>query len=113
MGLIAILELKHNLNLVLCYTLSQYFVSQPAHPMSVNLACAPVNVPPQFEENLQLLHKQTRTLFDFKMVPYFIQAQLAEGKYFSVEDVADRWNTPEEARQLGPAELKFQDGEND
>jgi len=81
--------------------------------MSDNMACAPAEVPAQFEAPLQLLHKQTRTLFDFKMVPYFIQAQFAEGKYFSVEDVADRWSTPEEARQQGPAELKFKDGEND
>ena len=81
--------------------------------MSDNLACAPAAVPAKFEAALQLLPKQTRTLFDFKMVPYFIQAQFSEGKYFSVEDVADRWNTPEDARQQAPAELKFRDGEND
>ena len=71
--------------------------------MSDNLACAPAAVPAKFEAALQLLPKQTRTLFDFKMVPYFFQAQFSEGKYFSVEDVADRWNTPEDARQQAPA----------
>ena len=81
--------------------------------MSDNLAGAPSEVPSAFEANLHLLHKQTRALLDFKIVPYFIQSQLADSEYFSVEDVADRWNTPEKARQFGPAELKFSDGEND
>ena len=49
---------------------------------------------------------------DLKMVPYFIQSALAKGDYLSVEDLDDRWDTPELARQTGPKELKFDIGEN-
>jgi hypothetical protein len=46
------------------------------------------------------------------MVPYFLQAQLAKGDYCSVEDLADRWDTPEKARQESPKELKYEAGDN-
>ena len=32
--------------------------------------------------------------------------------YVTVEDLGDRWNTPEDARAQGPRDLEFQDGEN-
>lgn len=81
--------------------------------MSDNLVCAPAEIPSQFLPDLELLHKQTRTLFDYKKVPYFIQANFAKEKYCSVEDLADRWDTAEEARKQAPAELHFKDGKND
>ena len=34
------------------------------------------------------------------------------GSYVTVEDLADRWNTPAAARENGPRDLGFQDGEN-
>ena len=78
-----------------------------------SLKRSPDEVPLIYEADLMRLHKQCRTILDLKMVPYFIQASLAQGHYLSVEDIADRWDTPEQARQLGPKELKFEAGQND
>ena len=41
-----------------------------------------------------------------------MQAKLAQEGYVTVEDLGDRWNTPEDARAQGPRDLEFQDGEN-
>ena len=32
--------------------------------------------------------------------------------YTTIEDLADRWDTAQAARQHGPAAMRFQDGEN-
>ena len=41
-----------------------------------------------------------------------IQAALGASGYVTVEDLVDRWNTPAAARDNGPRDLAFQDGEN-
>ena len=73
---------------------------------------APGPVPFAFEADVLKLHKQTRTPLDLKMVPYYIQQQLASDGYVTIEDLADRWDTPESARQKAPEELNFQPGSN-
>jgi hypothetical protein len=80
--------------------------------MGDTLKRAPDEVPAIYSADLEKLHKQCRRILDLKMVPYFIQAQLARGDYCSVEDLADRWDTPEKARQESPKELKYEPGDN-
>ena len=60
-----------------------------------------------------MLTRQARTLLDLKVIPYYIQAQLGDTGYITVEDLADRWHTAEEARVSGPKELKFEPNSND
>ena len=52
-------------------------------------------------------------ILDLKVVPYYIQAQLGDADYVTVEDLADRWDKAEEARTNGPKELKFEANSND
>ena len=47
-----------------------------------------------------------------KEIPWVIQAALGASGYVTVEDLADRWNTPAAARENGPRDLEFRDGEN-
>ena len=81
--------------------------------MSVNLAKPPDQVPPGLEAGVLKLTRQARTLLDLKVIPYYIQAQLGDAGYITVEDLADRWHTAEEARVSGPKELKFEANSND
>jgi hypothetical protein len=80
--------------------------------MGDTLKRSPDEIPAAYTADLEKLHKQRRRILDLKMVPYFIQAQLARGDYCSVEDLADRWDTPEVARQESPKELKYEPGYN-
>ena len=45
---------------------------------------------------------------DLKQVPYMIQSTLAKEGYVSLEDLADRWDTPDKARKNGLRELGFE-----
>ncbi|CAL1143424.1 unnamed protein product, partial [Cladocopium goreaui] len=45
-----------------------------------------------------------------KQIPWRIQGELARQGYTTVEDLADRWDSPEEARNHGPRELDFTEG---
>lgn len=56
-------------------------------------------------------YKQTRNLLDLKMVPYFNQAELSKEGYVTTEDLADRWDTHELARQKAPEEFGFRPGD--
>ena len=88
-------------------------VMPPLHvPMTDHQSKAPDPVPQAFEPEVLRLHKQTRSLLDLKMVPYYIQHQLAQEGYVTIEDLADRWDTPETARQKAPEELNFKSGDN-
>ena len=62
---------------------------------------------------MQKLTRQVRIILDLKVIPYYIQAQLGDAGYVTVEDLADRWDKAEEARTSGPKELKFEAGSND
>jgi hypothetical protein len=66
------------------------------------LAKAPDAIPQQYEAHMESLHKQVRTLMDLKQIPYMVQSNLAEEEYCSMEDIADRWNSADLARQEGP-----------
>ena len=45
-----------------------------------------------------------------KQIPWRIQGELARQGYITVEDRADRWDSPAEARNHGPRELDFTEG---
>ena len=79
----------------------------------MNLVRPPDPVPPSLEAGVQKLTRQVRTILDLKVVPYYIQAQLGDEGYVTVEDLADRWDKAEEARTSGPKELKFEANSND
>jgi hypothetical protein len=76
------------------------------------LAKAPDPVPAAYLANIELLHKQVRTLMDLKQLPYMVQHNFSEDEYRSMEDIADRWNTADLARQDGPKELGFEPTKN-
>ena len=80
--------------------------------MAATLARAPDPVPAPYEAGLSLIAKNARVLMDLKGLPYFVQRGLATAGYTQLEDLADRWDTPQDARTKGPAMLKFKDGEN-
>ena len=75
--------------------------------MSVNLVRPPDPVPASLEAGVHKLTRQVRTILDLKVVPYYIQAQLGDAGYVTVEDLADRWDKAEDARTSGPKELNF------
>ena len=81
--------------------------------MSVNLVRPPDPVPPSLEAEVQKLTRQVRTILDLKVIPYYIQAQLGNEEYITVEDLADRWDKADDARTNGPNELKFEANSND
>ena len=74
---------------------------------------SPDPVPPCLEAGVLKLTRQSITLPDLKVIPYYIQAQLGDAGYITVEDLADRWDKAEEARTAGPKELKFEANSND
>ena len=80
--------------------------------MAATLARAPDPIPAPYEAGLSLIAKNARVLMDLKGLPYFVQRGLATAGYTQLEDLADRWDTPQDARTKGPAMLKFKDGEN-
>ena len=61
---------------------------------------------------LDQLQPTLSTLLISKRIPWIVQAQLAREGYVSLEDLADRWDTPEIARRDAPRDLGFQNGEN-
>ena len=73
---------------------------------------APDPVPAEYEANLSNISKSARVLMDLKGLPYFVQHELAKAGYTQLEDLADRWDTPQEARTKGPTILKFKEGDN-
>ena len=75
--------------------------------MSVNLVKPPDKAPASLEAGVQKLSRPLRMILDLKVVPYYIQAQLGDADYVTVEDLADRWDKAEEARTNGPKELHF------
>ena len=63
------------------------------------------------------LHKPLAAILVGKEIPWAAQAALGASGYVTVEDLADRWDTPAAdtpaaARENGPRNLGFRDGEN-
>ena len=82
-------------------------VGPPAEPVK-----PPTEAPEALRPYLDLLTKPLALILVAKQIPWVVQAKLAQQGYVTVEDLGDRWNTPEDARAQGPRDLEFQDGEN-
>ena len=66
-------------------------------------------IPPTANKaDVDKLHQSVRTLLTHKAIPWQVQAKLARDGYVTMEDLADRWDTPENARNHAPQELEFQ-----
>ena len=78
------------------------------------MAAAPAKpleeVPAEFKEDVAKLQKPLAAILVGKGIFWATQAALTASGYVTVE--ADRWNTPAAARENGPRDLGFQDGEN-
>ena len=72
----------------------------------------PKEIPAGLKEKVDTLHNSVQVLFVSKQIPWIIQAQMAEDGYVTMEDLACRWVSAEKAREDGPKDLKFRDGEN-
>ena len=59
------------------------------------------------------LSKASQVLLTSKQIPWIVQAKMGEQGYTTLEDLPDRWDTAEQARTQGPAELEFTAGTND
>ena len=72
----------------------------------------PDEVPDKFKEDVAKLHKPLAAILVGKEIPWAAQAALGASGYVTVEDLADRWDTPAAARENCPRYLGFRDGEN-
>jgi len=70
------------------------------------------DVPAALQGGIDKLSTPLRNLLMGKSVPYLIQHRLGMENYATIEDLADRWDTAQAAREHGPAAMRFQDGEN-
>ena len=80
--------------------------------MAAAPAKPPDKVPAAIKEDVAKLQKPLAAILVGKEIPWVIRAALGASGYVTVEDLADRWNTPAAARDNGPRDLGFQDGEN-
>ena len=71
------------------------------------LTIPPAEIPEACKENVDKLHQSVRTLFTHKCIPWEVVAKMADDGYVTMEDLADRWGTAENARTSFPAELNF------
>ena len=67
----------------------------------------PDDIPGPLQAGIDKLSAPLKTLLMGKVVPYLIQHRLGEDNYVTIEDLADRWDTPQSARTNGPAEMGF------
>ena len=72
----------------------------------------PKEIPSALKEKVDTLHNSVQVLFVSKQIPWIIQAKMAEDGYVTMEDLACRWVSAEKAREEGPKDLQFRDGEN-
>ena len=72
----------------------------------------PADIPEGLTEGIEKLSSPLKQLMMGKSVPYLIQHQMGMENYTTIEDLADRWDTPQLARERGPAQLRFGDGQN-
>ena len=72
----------------------------------------PKEIPADLKVKVETLHNSVQVLFVSKQIPWIIQAQMAEDGYVTMEDLACRWVSAQKAREEGPKDLKFKDGEN-
>ena len=77
-------------------------------PLPMALVIPPTEIPDANKADVDKLHQSVRTLLTHKAIPWQVQAKLARDGYVTMEDLADRWDTPENARNHSPQELEFQ-----
>ena len=77
--------------------------------MAAAPAKPPEEVPAEIKEDVAKLQQLMAAILVGKEIPWVIQAALGASGYVTVEDL---WNTPAAARDNGPRDLGFQDGEN-
>ena len=80
--------------------------------MAAAPAKPPEEVPAAMKDNVANLEKPLAAILVNKETSWIVQAALGASGYITVEDLADCWNTPAAARENGPRDLAFQDGEN-
>ena len=73
-------------------------------------ATPPEAIPPDQQEDVERPSKGLSVLLVSKQIPWRVQGEMARQGYITVEDLADRWDSPEEARNHGPRDLDFTDG---
>ena len=87
--------------------------THPPTPRSGVMAAKPPDeVPDEFKEDVAKLHKPLAAILVGKEIPWAAQAALGASGYVTVEDRADRWDTPAAARENCSRDLGFRDGEN-
>ena len=62
------------------------------------LAASPEKIPAKYQGDLDKLSARTRSLMNGKSLPYSCMANFAQRRYTTLEDAADRFDTPEKAR---------------
>ena len=65
----------------------------------------PADIPAELQDGIDRLSAPLKQLLMGKSVPYLIQHRLGTENYVTVEDLADRWDTAQVARQQGPKSL--------
>ena len=73
----------------------------------------PDDIPAALKDEVDKLSKASQVLLTSKQIPWIVQAKMGEQGYTTLEDLADRWDTAEQARTQGPAQLEFTAGTND
>ena len=73
-------------------------------------AIPPASVPEDQAEDVGKLTKALSVVLVSKEIPWRVQGELGREGYVTVEDLADRWNSPEDARANGPHDLDFEAG---
>ena len=73
-------------------------------------AIPPASVPEDQAEDVGKLTKALSVVLVSKEIPWRVQGELGRQGYVTVEDLADRWNSPEDARANGPHDLDFEAG---
>ena len=73
----------------------------------------PDDIPAALKDEVDKLSKASQVLLTSKQIPWMVQAKMGEQGYTTLEDLADRWDTAEQARTQGPAQLEFTAGTND
>ena len=66
----------------------------------------PADIPEALKDEVDKLSKASQVLLSSKQIPWIVQAKLGEQGYTTLEDLADRWDTAEQARTQGPAQLE-------
>ena len=72
----------------------------------------PAEIPDALQDGIAKLSAPLKQLLKGKSVPYLIQHRLGSENYVTVEDLADRWDSAQVARQQGPRELGFEANHN-